>query len=184
MKLKLEKREKTTKGELARIRREGNIPAVFYVKNKESLAVTIKGDEFKTYLRQITPGCLATQIFDLEIDSKKCRAIVKDIQYERTTYRIEHIDLMELKDKERVSLYVPVICKGEDRCVGVSLGGQLKRVKRAVKVSVESQEIPEAFVLDVSKLGLGEALRVKDLPLTSTMKVALQPNQGIVTVNK
>ncbi len=184
MKLKLEKRLQGTKGALAKLRREGDIPGVLYVKSKDGVPIVIKGDEFRNHLRHVTPGCLSTQIFTLDLGGKTTKAIVKDIQYERVSYNIEHVDLMELHDKDAVSLYIPIICKGEDSCPGVSQGGQLKRVKRSIRVSVVAKEIPDAFVLDVTRLNLGEALRVRDLPLTPSMKVGMKPNQALVTVNK
>ena len=184
MDLKLEKRVAGKKSELSRIRREGNYPAVLYVKGSESVAVEIDGEVFQTHLRNMPEGTLATQIFNVELDGRKFKAITKDIRYHRTTYNIQHIDLMEVADEDLVSVHIPVMCKGVDRCLGITQGGQLKRVKRSVKVTVKVGEMPEVFTLDVTKVQLGESLRVKDVELTPSMKLGISKAQVLVAVSK
>ena len=184
MKLQLEKRSLTSKSAIGKIRRGGDIPAVIYNSGKESTPVVVNGKEFDAHLRHIRKGCLATQKFEAELDGKKVSLIVKDIQYHRTTYNIEHIDFMELQGAQEITIHVPVVSKGDDSCVGVTQGGQLKRVKRSVKVSMKASEMPEAFVVDVSGLQLGESIRVKDLDVLPSMKVRLQEHQVLFSVSK
>lgn len=184
MDLTISAREKVSKGENNRIRRAGDIPAVVYDKSGNAKAVTINGAEFHAHLRAIEKGCLATQFFNVTDGKDKFKALIKDITYDRTKYTVLHIDLMKVEDKDDITIHVPVLCKGEDVCAGITEGGQLKRVKRSVKVSLKVGDIPKAFVLDVSKVRLGEALRVRDLDLKEGMNVRLQKTQVLVAVSK
>lgn len=184
MELKIEKRVSGKKSENGRIRREGKIPAILYVRGKEGIPVTVNGTEFHSHLRKIPEGCLATQVFDVKLEGRAFKAILKDISYERITYAVEHLDLMEVTNNDRVNVYVPVVLKGAERCIGVTQGGQIKKVKRSLKLTVKLDEMPEVFALDVSQLPLGGSIRVKDMPRTSSMRVGLDEEQILVTVSK
>jgi len=184
MELKLEKRSIGKKSELGRIRREGDVPAVLYLEKNNSLPVIVSGEAFQAHLRALPKGSLATVLFNVEYEGKKFKAMVKDITYHRTTYNILHMDLMKVEDSDRITVHIPVSCKGIDQCIGVTQGGQLKKVKRSVKISVEVGEMPRVFELDVSKIQLDESLRVRDLSLTPSMKLKLQEQQVLVAVSK
>ncbi len=184
MKLTIQARESKSKSEINRIRREGNVPAVIYDKKGTSRAITIMGDEFSAHLRGLEKGCLATQFFEVADGAHKYKAIVKDITYCRTKYDILHIDLMKVEENDEITIHIPVLCKGMDECLGVTEGGQIKRAKRSVKVTLKAKEVPKAFVLDVGHMRLGDALRVRDLNTTEGMKVRLQESLVLVSVSK
>lgn len=184
MELKLEKRDTSKKSELGRIRRDGAIPAVIYLRKGESVPVSLRADVFQAHLRAIPKGCLATAFFTVGYEGKTFKALVKDINYHRTTYNILHVDLMQVEDSDRITVHIPVTCKGVDQCLGVTQGGQLKRVKRSVKVSVPVGEMPQVFELDVTGLELDKSLRVRDLSLTPSMRPRLQEHQILVAVSK
>ena len=185
MDLKLEKRLGSRKSDLGSIRREGNIPAVMYLREKKgSVMISVNGAEFATLLRRLQKGCLSTELLTVEFEGKKVNALVKDISYHRVSYAIEHLDLMQVELEDRVNVSVPIVTKGEDSCAGITQGGQLKRVKRTLETSVVVKEIPRAFTLDVSPLELGKSIRIRDLTLPPSMKVAIQKDQVIVVVSK
>lgn len=183
MKLKAIKRS-MGKSDLGRIRRKGDIPGVVYHGGKENISISIDGPMFQSHLRSIQKGCLSTTRFEVDLEGETFQAIVKDISYHRTTYDIEHIDLMKITPDQMVTIHVPILCKGLDACAGIKQGGQLKTEKRSVKISLKAKEIPEAFTIDVSPINLGESIRVKDLELTGSMKAKIDGNQILVTVSK
>jgi large subunit ribosomal protein L25 len=184
MELKATTRESGKKSELGRIRREGNIPAVIYSSGKEAVPVSIDGVLFRASLRKMTAGCLATQKFKVNFGNETFTVIVKDIHYERTTYDILHIDFMRVAEDDVVTVHVPVVCKGKEQCIGVSQGGQLKVVKRSVKVSMKLKDMPEAFIVDVSPISLGESFRVRDVPMVGSMKPKIDGSQVLLSVSK
>ncbi len=147
MKLTLAKRTGSTKGEIKKIRREGNIPAVLYGSGSSVEKVFVKGDEFNAILRNLKQGLLPTTLFDLELEGKKYQAVIKDIQYNAATYAVEHIDLFLLFQRQarlrqcadsdsRESLNVP----------GIKLGGTLRQVIRSLKVACLPHQIPSEFL--------------------------------------
>ena len=63
MQLEILKREKQSKSEIKKIRREGNIPGVIYNTSKENENIFINGREFDAILRGIKEDRLSTTIF-------------------------------------------------------------------------------------------------------------------------
>ncbi len=185
MDLKLEKRTSSKGSELGAIRRAGNIPAVLYLREgKGSVSITVSGVEFTAILRKVPKGCLSTELLTVEYEGKETKVLVKDISYHRVSYAIEHLDLMEVALEDQITVSIPVLSKGEEGCAGITQGGQLKIVKRNLKTSVKLKEMPRAFTLDVSKLELNQSIRIRDLTLPSSMKVAIQRDQVLVVVSK
>lgn len=185
MKLTVEKREGKRRSELTRIRAAKDIPAVFYAAGRESELLTIKGPEFMGVLQTLTPGHLPTTVFELEIDGKVCKAIVREIQYHKTTYDILHLDFQELLDNQPVEVNVPVDCLGVVDAVGVKLGGFVRLVKRHVKVRCESSnEMPEKFELDIRDMNIGHARRVSDLTIPKGVTPLLKPEDVLVVIAK
>ena len=185
MQLSIKKRSLEKKKESKRIRREGDIPAILYGPAGEPESVTVNGVEFQTHLRHIPKNGLSTTIFTLkDEEGNERRAIVKDIQYKVTNYRILHIDLEWLKDDSLVNLKVPVTLVGAEACVGVKLGGVVRPVIRQLKVRCLPGVIPVEFKLDVTKLGIKQSLRLRDIDLPEGVSPLVDLNEVAVTIAK
>jgi large subunit ribosomal protein L25 len=184
MKLKTEERVQGKKSVLNRIRHEKNIPAILYGNEGNTTSLTIDGADFARALRAIDKGHLGTTVFELEIQGSAFKAIVKDIQYHKTTYNILHLDFQKLEKEVPVTLNVPVTFAGSDECPGVKLGGFLRQVKRTVRVSCLPSHLPKSFVLDVRSLGMRQSKRIKDLDLPSHIRVIDDLENVVVTIAK
>ena len=185
MKLTLTKRPKSTKGALNQMRREGNIPAVFYgSQDGAAETVAVQGAEFQAALRKMRQGLLATQVFELDFDGKKSKAIIKDVQYNHATYAIEHIDFLELEDGRPVTVNVPIQILGGAECPGVKLGGTLRQVIRSLKVACLPKHIPQEFSLDVRDLNLAQAKRLSDLTIPEHVQPKATMSEVAVVIAK
>lgn len=185
MKLQMLKRTVDKKGEVKRIRREKNIPAVLYTGENTAQNVVINGVEFRALLRKVTPGRLSTTIFTLTDDQhKEIRAIIKDIQYNITTYDVIHLDFETLRDDVKVNVKVPIECTGVVDCVGVKLGGVIRQVIRHIRVRCLPKDIPVAFDLDVKDLGQRESRRLSDLVIPSNVRPLANLKEVAVVIVK
>lgn len=181
MKLQIVPRDSKKKSELTRVRLEDNIPAVIYNRGKESEPITINGSEWNAFFRTVPSGRLSSTVLTLvDQNGKVRRVVVKDIQYEITTYKVIHLDFEELHDDVKVSLRVPIECSGVVDCVGVKLGGVVRQVVRSLRVRCFPRDIPAFFDLDVRSMELFQAKRLADLnipenvhPLTNLDTVAV-----------
>ncbi|NGX57772.1 MAG: 50S ribosomal protein L25 [Chlamydiae bacterium] len=171
MKLNIIERSKEKKRESNRIRRSGDIPAVLYGRGIESETVTVKGEEFAATLRAIPKGRLSTTVFTLVGKAgKERRAIVKDIQYHSTTYNILHLDFEILEKDVRVNVKIPIECTGVLDCIGIKLGGVLRRVIRYIQVNCLPDDIPTVFEVDVKDLGVRQYRKLKDLAIPENVR--------------
>jgi len=185
MKLKVFKRELIKKSESNRIRREGNIPAVLYVRGKSTDAIVVEGSEFNTLLRNVQPGRLSTTLFMLKDENgKERRAILKEIQYHPTTYKVQHLDFEELYEDTKVTLNIPIECTGVVDCVGVKLGGVLRQVIRKLRVRCLPKDIPTVFYVDVKNMGQNDKIRLAELEIPQTVRPVVDLNEVAVIIAK
>lgn len=184
MKLTVKSREGEKKGDIKQIRREGNIPAIIYSSSTKPEKMIVDGMEFAAILRGVLPGQLPTTIFTLSNGKKERKAIIKDIQYHLTTYKVSHIDFEELLDEVPVSVKVPVNCTGVVDCVGIKLGGFLRQVTRHVKVECLPKNIPAEFLIDVRDLGIRQSKRLRDIAMPQGVRPLASTDEVIVVIAK
>lgn len=185
MKLSYFSRTVGKKGEINRLRREGYIPAVVYGKNHTPEAIFIKKEEFDALSRQIRTGLMATKVMELHDEhGKHFKVLVKEIQYHRVTYAVEHIDFVAVSDKASITVNVPIQIQGLADCVGVKLGGFMRQVIRALKVSCHLKDIPEQFTLDIRELQVSQVKRLSDIALPEGVRPLAKMNEVAVVIAK
>lgn len=179
MNIKIKNRKADKKSEATTIRLDGDIPAIIYSNGKEGEKITVDGGDFAAVLRGIKQGFLPATVLSLKTeDGKERRAIVKDIQYHRTTYNVIHLDLEELHDDVEVTVKIPIQCRGEMDSVGVKAGGVLRQVIRHLKVRCLPKHIPGSFDLSVRELDINQSKRLEDLSIPKEVR----PLVGLRTV--
>ena len=186
MKLNVISRTAGKKSASKQLRRAGQIPAVVYMRGKETAEnIAVKISEFESVLRQVQPGRLSTLIFTLVDEKGKVhRVLLKEIQYHVTKYNVIHLDFEELVDNVPVNVKVPIECVGIVDCVGIKLGGVLRQVIRYLKVRCLPQNIPSAFTLDIRNLGQRETRRLMDLDIPETVRPLTDLNEVAIAIVK
>jgi large subunit ribosomal protein L25 len=185
MKLSAKERSSIKKGETKQIRREGKIPAILYSAGRSNVQLVLDSAEFSAILRNMKPGHLPTTTFTLMIDGKTQKtAVIKDIQYQLTTYQVSHIDFEELVEDVPISVKVPIQCIGVGDCVGIKSGGFLRQVIRYIKVECLPKHIPAEFVVDVKDLGIRQSRRLADIPMPEGVKPLAKMDEVVVVIAK
>jgi len=184
MKLTATVRASTKKSDTKQIRREGKIPAILYSAGHSNQQLILNAAEFSAILRQMKPGHLGTTVFQLHLDGKNKRVIIKDIQYQLTTYLVSHIDFEELFEDIVVNVKVPIQCTGVAECAGIKLGGFLRQVIRHVKVECLPKHIPAEFHVDVRDLGIKQSRTLSDINIPQGVKPLAQMDEVVVVVSK
>lgn len=184
MKLTAEKRNATSKGELARIRRTSDIPAVLYSLSEKNRYLIIKGKEFEGSWKTVPHGRLSTTVFILEVEGQSVPVIVKEIQYHPITYKIIHLDFLILEENRQVKVNIPLRITGIEECVGIKLGGFLRRMRHHVPVRCLTQNIPKEFVLDIQDMKMRSTKKGKDLSLPPGVELQISPKDVLVGIGK
>ena len=155
------------------LRNQGNVPCVLYGGEKQ---VTFYAHENDFRKLVYTPD---TFVVDLDVDGKKTKAIMQDIQFHPVTEKILHIDFLEVFDNKPITVSLPVVLSGV--AIGVKNGGNLmfRRPKIITKGLVSN--LPEAINIDVEHLKIGMFIYIKDVVIEGAEFLA-PPNSVIVGV--
>lgn len=116
---------------------------------------------------------------ELDIDGKKASAVIQDLQQNPITDKVMHVDFLELDAKKPVKVGLPVRVVGSSR--GVLAGGKLMQVFRRLRVEALPADLPEAITVDITKLRIGQSIRVKDLE-SDGLKLLEAKNAVVVSV--
>ena len=138
-------------------RKEGNIPCVIYGGESQ---VHFTLPELAVDKIIFTPEVF---IFNITIDGKEYQTIMQDIQYHPVTDKVLHIDFLEVPEGKNVVVGLPVKFVGV--APGLIKGGKLQVKYRKLRVKGLLENMPEFIELDVSKLDLGNSIKVRDLSL-------------------
>jgi len=160
VKLQVKERERRGSRDARRLRREGMIPGVLYGNGKESFAIYVPERE----LRRVLTGAGGLHaILDVVLEGQKTThaSILKDYQQDPIRGRISHVDLHEVRLDQPIQASVTVQLIGEP--AGAKEGGVLSQVQREINVEALPMEIPEHIDLDVSRMAIGDTLRLADL---------------------
>ena len=135
------------------IRSEGNVPGVIY-----------GGAEEVKFLAPVTSfkGIVYTpdfQLAEIKIDGKAFRCILKDLQFDKVTDELIHVDFLELVEDKKVIATIPI----KFTAVGVKDGGKLITKMKSLKIKTFPKHLRENIKVDISKLELNGNIRVEDV---------------------
>src|SRR5712691_6342542 len=161
VKLQVREREQRGSADARRLRRDGFIPGVLYGNGKTPYAIYIPERELR---RVLTGPSGLHAILDVVLEGQKTShaSILKDFQQDPLRGHISHIDLQEVRLDQTIQASVTVQLVGEPE--GVKEGGVLSQVQREINVEALPMEIPEHIDLDVSRMAIGDTMRLADLP--------------------
>ncbi|MBK9291717.1 MAG: 50S ribosomal protein L25/general stress protein Ctc [Bacteroidetes bacterium] len=156
------------------LRNEGRVPCALYGNNTEQVLFSIDAKAFKPVIH--TPE---TYLIELNIDGKAHKAVLKEVQYHPVSDKVLHVDFYEVREDKPVLVSLPVVLKGTSP--GVIRGGKLKLKMKRLNVKGLIANMPENITVDISKLNVGQAIKVKDLK-TENVTIADNANNVIVEV--
>ncbi|MCL6558693.1 MAG: 50S ribosomal protein L25 [Firmicutes bacterium] len=173
-------RPEENKSHKRELREKGLIPAVVYGKNVGSMSIAVDAKELSSILEKAGPNTLIDMRVKENGKTKKHKVVVKAVQHDPIRRDLLHADFHQVSLKDKVHAIVPVHLTGTAQ--GVVAGGVLSPILRRVEVECLPTRIPEAIKVDVSGLGIGEAITVADLVLPPDVKVIEDKHAAVVTV--
>lgn len=158
------------------VRESGRIPAIVYGHKMKAVAVSVDAHDF-------VEGMLhGHRLFDVQIDKKIQKIIVKEIQYDHLGKMIIHADFMRVDVTENISIEVPIEIKGT--AVGTHEGGIVEVHVDRLEIECKVTKIPESIVVSVKEIGLGDAIYAADIELPEGVKLISPPQMLIVTCHQ
>lgn len=137
------------------IRSEDKVPGVIYGGAKE-INFTAPASAFKNIV--YTSEFLLAKI---NVDGNSYKCVLKDLQFDKVTDKLIHVDFLELVGDKKVTVSIPLKLTGTP--AGVKEGGKLSVKMKALKVKTIPEHLTEHIELDISDLKLNENIRVQDV---------------------
>jgi large subunit ribosomal protein L25 len=169
-------RAQTTKGELNKLRAQGQIPAVIYGGGDAATHVLLDEKDFL----KIAAGISESTILGIEIGGVKKRAFVKARQRNSLTNKIIHVDFLEVVSGRLLHARVPLRLLGIP--VGVREGGVLENPAHEIEVECDPDSLPEGIEVDVSELHANHSIHVRELKIPAKVKVLSSPELVVAVV--
>lgn len=172
-------RAKAGKGAARAERRNGNIPAVIYGDNKEPVLISLSAKELT---KELSNKQFYTHLCDLSVDGQAHLVIPRDVQLHPVTDRPEHADFLRVSAKTVINVEVPVRVTNEEECKGLKAGGVLALIHHTIEVYCKATDIPEEFVVDLTKLEIGDSIHIEDLKLPKGTEPTQEGNFTVLSI--
>ena len=137
------------------LRSQGNVPGVIYGGAKE-INFSAPATAFKPLV--YTPDF---QFAEIKLNGDSHRCIMKDLQFDKVTDHLIHVDLLELVEDKKVIASIPLKFAGSP--VGVKEGGKLHIKMKALKVKTYPKYLREHIDVNIDDLELNGNIRVEDV---------------------
>ncbi len=113
------------------------------------------------------------------VDGKTYKCILKDLQFNKVSDLLTHLDFLELVDDKKVVATLPLKYTGTPN--GVRVGGKLVLKIKSVKVKTLPKYLRENIEVDISNLQLNENIRVENI-VAENMEIMNSPRIPIASV--
>ncbi len=157
-----------------RLRDQGLIPGVVYGHKEAVVPVTLPKKELTTHIDR------GAHVFDLALDGRTEKVLVKDVQYDHLGLEILHIDFARVSLDERVEVTVPLELKGTPK--GEAEGGVLQQIVNELEIECLVTEIPDNITHSVSEMGIDDVVHISDLKLPAGAKALQDPDLIVAMV--
>ncbi len=155
-KIKAETRTEFGKGAARRIRRDDKVPAVIYGHGNAPQHVTLPGHDTMMALKRGGSNALLY----IDVEGTEVLALTKQIQSDPIKGFLEHLDFVEVKKGEKVTVDIPIHVTGEARSDAMVVSDL-----NVVSVEAEATNIPDFIEISVEGAVAGFHVLAKDLDL-------------------
>lgn len=155
------------------VRSQESVPGVIYGGAKEiNFSAPAKAFKPLVYTGEF-------QTAEVQVGGTTYKCILKDLQFDKVSDELIHVDLLELVDDKKVIATLPLKYTGNS--IGVKDGGKLVLKMKSVKVKTLPKYLKENIVVDVTNLALNGNLRVEDIK-ADNMEIMNSPRIPIASV--
>lgn len=181
-KLTVQLRKDTGKGQTRKFRTQGLVPGVCYgAKLEAPLSIVIDPKALKGSL---DPARGRNTVIELTVQdgdkaAAKLTALLWEYQIDALRRNVTHVDLISIDPEKPIEVEVPLNWLG--KAIGTVDGGQIHVERHTLPVKCRPADIPVKFDIDISPLGIGDALHVSDVTMPRGVTAAIPEGFTLVT---
>lgn len=174
-------RERKGKETARKIRRNKEVPAIFYGPDIEPVMLTVGYSQLQAISRKASfENVMCELVIESNGKQDKKMAMVKDIQIDPIKDRILHADFYQVSMDKELTIDVPIHLVNTP--IGVSKGGILEQTLREITISCLPANFVEHIDVDVSGLDIGDSLHIEDIKIPEGIKILERSDTAIATV--
>ena len=175
--IKIEAEARGKKPTPSMLRRSGMIPAILYGRQVAPVSLQVSEKEFDRALQQgARHGVIELSVVQGD-DIHTEPVMLKEIQVDPLRGVVTHVDFHRISMEEKIRATVPVVLSGTDEVE--DRGGIIQHQLREFEVECLPTDIPQRIIVDISSLGIGDNVSIKDVEFPTDV-VALQSPESIV----
>jgi large subunit ribosomal protein L25 len=164
---------------VTKLKQQGLVPAVIYGAKQAPEHLQLSAREVDNVLSHATGEHL---LVELEIGGTNRLALIQEVQHHPLKRTVVHVDFHAVSANEKLTAEIPVETIGE--ATGVkNFGGLLELSLHALEVECLPQDLPDLLRVDVSALGIGDAIHVRDLQLPAGVTAKADADLAVVRVS-
>jgi len=174
--IKAKKREAGIK--LKNLRKEGEIPAVFYGAGQETTSISVPLVEFKKIWRDAGESSAVK----ISLGTSNIDSLIHEVQVDSVTGEPIHVDFLAIDMKKKIHVQVPLVFEGVSNAVKSGIGNLVK-VLHEVEIEALPADLPHNLVVDISKLEtLKDQVFVSDIKLGAGVTIINNPTEVVASI--
>ena len=181
--LEAKPREAVGKTSTRQLRREELIPAIVYGHGMKPLPLAV-GD--RDFLKILHTKAGENAVINLKVKGVKLKestCLIKAIQLNPVTDRINHVDFTVISMTEKIIVKVPLHTLHAELAPGVKEGGVLDVIHHEIEVECLPTQIPEKFQIDLKEMKIGDTIHMKDIEVPEDVTCKLEPEETMVALH-
>ena len=174
------RRHETGKGAARRLRAAGQVPAILYGKDQETVSLTLNAREALSLFHSIS---VENTIVNVRIDDDKeeLETLVREIQMHPYRPDIVHVDFYCIERGVALEVEIPANYNGTPG--GVRDGGVLEVILHEFRVKCIPSKIPESIEIEISHLDIGDSIHASEISMDEGVELLTDPGQTICLVS-
>ncbi|MFT8363589.1 MAG: 50S ribosomal protein L25 [Sporolactobacillus sp.] len=160
------------------LRKEGKVPSVVYGKTVGNQSIAVNSSEVSKLLRSAGRNA----VISLDIEGKKRYTVMAhEMQYDPIKGTIRHIDFLEININETLDAIVPVELVNTEALQASD--AVLNHSISELTVRALPNNLPSAIQIDVSKLSVGDSIRISDVKPEADYTIIGDPDEVIASLS-
>jgi large subunit ribosomal protein L25 len=155
-------RNTKSKGDVRSLRLNGNVPGIIYGGSEQNEKVSVSKKILKSLIDKEN---FLSNIITLNLEGKPQNVLPKEITYNVISDEPTHIDFLRVVPGVKIKIEVPVQFINHETSPGLKRGGVLNIVRRKIELKCPSEKIPEAIVINLDGIEIGESFKISSIKL-------------------
>ncbi len=164
-------REEVGKGAARAARRNKQIPAIVYSKDKSPVSITLPENVLS---REYFGGGFMSSIVEIKTNKETMYALPREVQLHPVKDSIMHVDFLAVNQGSEIRVLIPVKFKNRERSKGLKRGGVLNVVRFDLELLCTPETIPGVIEIDLLDYNIGDSVHVSNIDLPEGVRPVIQ----------